>query len=195
MKTYLSSLLLEEQTYFSVSKFTCSPKKESEKWRIHISGKSMYSLYCSQFHTDFLQWMSIHYGSTYQNYTELLCDTLGQHHCKNHSQLYSLYNTKLRHQIQFLRVRCHQGLSMKRGSVFRIPHIQWVYPMPYSILLHKPHWNLGPGFISISPARMIRINKFVPFEGLKLRSPSELLRFPSFLILAKHWETLLWECL
>ena len=50
--------------------------------------------------------------------------------------------------------------------------------------LHKPHWNLGPGFISISPARMIRINKFVPFEGLKLRSPSELLRFPSFLILA-----------
>ena len=29
---------------------------------------------------------------------------------------------------------------------------------------------------------MIRINKFVPFEGLKLRSPSELLRFPSFLI-------------
>ena len=61
--------------------------------------------------------------------------------------------------------------------------------------LHKPHWNLGPRFISISTVRMIRINKFVPFEGLKLRSPSELLRFPSFLILAKHWDTLLWECL
>ena len=61
--------------------------------------------------------------------------------------------------------------------------------------LHKSHWNLGPGFISISPARMIRINKFVPFEGLKLRSPSELLRFPSFLILVKHWDTLLWDCL
>ena len=29
VKTYLSSLLLEE--LFSVSKFTCSPKKESEK--------------------------------------------------------------------------------------------------------------------------------------------------------------------
>ena len=28
--------------------------------------------------------------------------------------------------------------------------------------------------------------KFVPFEGLKLRSPSELLRFSSFLILAKY---------
>ena len=32
--------------------------------------------------------------------------------------------------------------------------------------LHEPHWNLRPGFILISPARMIRINKFVPFEGL-----------------------------
>ena len=61
--------------------------------------------------------------------------------------------------------------------------------------LHKPHWNLGPGFISISPARMIRINKFVHFHGLKLHNPSERLRFPSFLILAKRWDTLLWECL
>ena len=34
---------------FSVSKFTYSPKKKS--WRIHISGKSMYSLNFSQFHT------------------------------------------------------------------------------------------------------------------------------------------------
>ena len=96
--------------------------------------------------------MGIHYGSTYHNcHTELLCDPLGQHHCKDHnqlyslyntnplgqhhckdhSQLYSLYNTKLRHQIQFLGVRCHQGLSMKRGNVFRIPHIQGVYPIPY----------------------------------------------------------------
>ena len=37
--------------------------------------------------------------------------------------------------------------------------------------LHVRHWNLGPGFISISPAKIIRINKFVPFEGLKLRNP------------------------
>ena len=42
----------------------------------------MYSLNCSQFHTEFLQWMSIHYGSTYHNcHTELLCDPLEQHHC------------------------------------------------------------------------------------------------------------------
>ena len=128
--------------------------------------------------------MSIHYGSTYHNcHTELLCDPLEQHHCKDHSQLYSLYNTKLHYQIQFLRVCCHQGLSMKRGSVCRIPHIQGVYPMPYSTFCIS---HIGTWVISISPARMIRINKFVPFEGLKLRSPSEFLRFPSFLILAKH---------
>ena len=112
----------------------------------HISGKSMYSLYCSQFHTEFLQWMSIHYGSTYHTcHTELLCDPLEQHHCKDHSQLYSLYNTKLHHQIQFLRVRCHQGLSMKRGSIFRIPHIQEIYLMPYSTfcISHIKTWDLG----------------------------------------------------
>ena len=133
VKTYISSLLLDEQTYFQFSSSPVHQRRNPKSIRIHISGKSMYSLYCSQFHTEFLQWMSIHYGSTYHNcHTELLCDPLGQHHCKVHSQLYSLYNTKLRHHIQFLRVRCHQVLSMKRGSVFSILHIQGVYPMPYS---------------------------------------------------------------
>ena len=56
------------------------------------------------------------YGSTYHCRTEVLCDHLGQCHCKDHSQLYSLYNTKLRHQIQFLRARRHQVLNMKRGT-------------------------------------------------------------------------------
>ena len=130
---------------FSVPKFTCSPKKESEKLKNSHFGQ-IHVQFCSQFHTEFLQWMSIHYGSTYHNcHTELLYDPLGQHHCKGHSQLYSLYNTKLRHQIQFLRVRCHQGLSMKRGSVFRIPHIQGVYPMPYSTfcISHIETWDVG----------------------------------------------------
>ena len=85
---------------FSISKFTYSPKKESEMLK---------NLHFGQIHVQFilftvsywfLQWMSIHYGSTYHNcHTELLCDPLGQHLCKDHSQLYSLYNTKLRHQI------------------------------------------------------------------------------------------------
>ena len=127
------------------------------------------------------------YGSTYHNcHTELLCDPLGQHHCKDHSQLYSLYNTNLRHQIQFLRFRCHQGLSIKRGRVFRIPHIHGVIPIPYSTfcISHIETWDRV--FISISPARMLSIKNFVPFDGFKLRSPSERLRFPSFLISAKH---------
>ena len=34
---------------FSISKFTCSPKKESEKL------KKIEKLFCSQFHTEFLQ--------------------------------------------------------------------------------------------------------------------------------------------
>ena len=44
---------------------------------------------------------------------------------------------------------------------------------------------MGPGFISISPAKMMRMSKFVPFDGLKLRNPSELLHLPSFLVHAK----------
>ena len=97
----------EDLSFFSFVRGT-NQRRNQKSWRIHISGKSMYSLYCSQFHTEFLQWMSIHYGSTYHNcHTELLCDPLEQHHCKDHSQLYSLYNTKLHHRIQFLRVRCH----------------------------------------------------------------------------------------
>ena len=32
--------------------------------------------------------------------------------------------------------------------------------------LQRRHWNLGPGFISISPAKMIKIIKLVPFEGI-----------------------------
>ena len=88
--------------------------------------------------------MSIHYGSTYHNcHTELLCDPLEQHHCKGHSQLYSLYNTKLRQQIQFLRVSCHHGLNMKRESVFRILHIQGVYLLPTFCISHIETWDLG----------------------------------------------------
>ena len=47
--------IVRRTNLFSVSKFTYSPKKESEKLKIHISGKSMYSLNCSQSHTEFLQ--------------------------------------------------------------------------------------------------------------------------------------------
>ena len=34
-------------------------------------------------------------------------------------------------------------------------------------LLQRRHRDLGPMFISISPAKLMRRSKFVPFEGLK----------------------------
>ena len=46
--------------------------------------------------------------------------------------------------------------------------------------LHSRHRNLGPGFISMSPVRMMRVSRLVPLEGLKFCRPSELLRLPSF---------------
>ena len=124
MKTYLSSLLLKEQTYFQFPSSPVHQRRNQKSWRIHISGKSMYSLYCSQFQTEFLQWMIIHYGSTYHNcHTELLCDPLEQHHCKDHSQLYSLYNTKLHHQIQFLRIcTAPSDQATKRLDKFSLFH-------------------------------------------------------------------------
>ena len=102
--------LLKGTDLFSVSKFTCSQKKESEKL------KNSHSFYFSQFHSEFLQWMSIHYGSTYHNcHTKLLCDHFGQCHCIDHRKLYSLKNTKLRHQIQLF----------KSSSSPRFEHEAW----------------------------------------------------------------------
>ena len=136
------------ETYFQFPSSPVHQRRNQKKWRIHISGKSMYSLYCSQFHTEFLQWMKIHYG--YHNcHTELHCDPLGQHHCKDHSQLYSLYNTKLRHQIQFLRVRCHQGWAWSVEAFLAFLILKESIRCLTVPFLHKPHWNLGPGFISI----------------------------------------------
>ena len=88
-------------------------------------------------------------------------------------------------------------LASKNAHCFTVCTIPWaiVWFWCLAIFLQRRHWNLEPGFISISPARMIRINKFVLFEGLKLRSPSELLQFPSFLILAQNWDSLLSEFL
>ena len=38
----------------------------------------------------------------------------------------------------------------------------------FTVFLHSRHRNLGPGFISMSPARMMRVSRLVPLEGLKL---------------------------
>ena len=167
---------------FSVSKFTCSPKKESEKLKNSHFG---------QIHVQFVLltvscWVSVMNEHVWPFRTAPL--------------------QRPQSALQFVQYQASSPDSiLKSSSSPRFEHEAWKrfshssHSLSLSdalqYFLHKPHWNLGPGFISISPARMIRINKFVPFDGLKLRNPSELLRLPSFLILAKHWDTLLWECL
>ena len=59
MKTYLSSLLLEEQTYTQFPSSPVRQRRNQRSWRIHISGKSIYSLYFSQFHTEFQNLFSV----------------------------------------------------------------------------------------------------------------------------------------
>ena len=181
---------------FSVSKFTCSPKKESEKLKNSHFG---------QIHVQFVLltvscWVSVmNEHSLWIHISQL----------SHWTALWPFRTAPLQRPQSALQFVQYQASSpdsiLKSSSSPRFEHEAWKrlshssHSMSLSdalqYFLHKPHWNLGPGFISISPARMIRINKFVPFDGLKLRNPSELLRLPSFLILAKHWDTLLWECL
>ena len=47
---------------------------------------------------------------------------------------------------------------------------------------------LGPGFVPMSPARIIKIARLVPFDELKQRNLSELLRLPNFLMLVQQCE-------
>ena len=48
--------------------------------------------------------------------------------------------------------------------------------------------TLEPGFVLMSPARIIRIARLVPFDELKRRNLSQLMRLPSFLLLVKQCE-------
>ena len=104
---------------FSVSKFTCSPKKESEKLKNSHFG---------QIHVQFVLFTVSYWVSAMNKHSLWIHISQLSHRTAlwpfrtaslqrpqsvvttvscNHSQLYSLYNTKLHHQIQFLRVRCH----------------------------------------------------------------------------------------
>ena len=153
---------------FSVSKFIYSPKNKPERLKNSHFG---------QIHVQFVSFTVSYWVSATNEHSLWIHISQPSHWTalwpfrttplQRPQSIYSLYNT-------------HSSHSRSLSDALQY-------------FLHKPHWNLRPAFISISPARMVRINKFVPFEGLKLRSPSELLRFPSFLILAKHWDTLLWE--
>ena len=182
---------------FSVSKFTCSPKKESKKLKNSHFG---------QIHVQFVLltvscWVSVMNGHSLWIHISQL---------SHWTALWPFKTAPLQRPQSVLQFVQYQASSpdsiLKSSSSPRFEHEAWKRFLHSShsvslsdalqYFLHKPHWNLGPGFISISAARMIRINKFVPFDGLNyVISQTELLRLPSFLILAKHWDTLLWECL
>ena len=182
-KTQFSFLLSGDQIYFDFLSLTDHQKKDRKSWKIHILGKSRYSLYFANFHTEILWWKSIHCDPTSHNcHTELPCNLSEQHCYIIHNQLCSLCNTKIHFLIPILTVHCLQDWRMMRESAFHSPRIRRPYLMPCNMFLQRQHWNMGPGFISISPARMRRVIKLVPFEDLKLCNPSELLRFPSSLV-------------
>ena len=151
----------------------------------------MYNQILIHFHIQPLLWMSIHCESTSRNHrTELPYEHWEQHHCTGRNQPCSLCNTSHYCQFQSLTSRQLPSLSILHESVFRSQYIWSPCPTPCSIFCkdYTGTWDLGPGFVSMSPARIIRIARLVPFDELKRRNLSELLRLPSFLMLVKQCE-------
>ena len=135
-KTQFSFLLSGDQIYFDFLSLTNHPKKKKKmkSWKIHILGKSRYSLYFAKFHTEILWWKSIHCEPTSHNcHTEIPCELSEQHRCIIHSQHCSLCNTKINSLIPILIVHCLQVWRMMRESAFHSPRIRWPYPMPCNI--------------------------------------------------------------
>ena len=184
-KTQFSFLLSGDQIYFDFLSLTDHQKKNQKSWKMHVLGKSRYILYFAKFHTEILWWKSIHCEPTSHNcHTELPYDLSEQHHGIIHRQLCSLCNIKIHFLIPIL---TSLSPSLAHDAWKRFSQSSHSTALQY--FLQRRHWNLGPGFISISPARMRRVIRLVPFEGLKLRNLSELLQFPSFLVYAKKWDT------
>ena len=176
---------------FSVSKFTCSPKKESEKLK---------NSHFRQIHVQFVLFTISYWVSAMNEHSLWIHISQLSHR----TALWPFRTAPLpgpQSALQFVQYQAPSPDSILKSSLsLRFEHEAWKRFSHSShsrslsdalqYFLHKPHWNLGPGFISISPARIIRINKFVPFEGLKLHSPSELLQFPSFQIYLPSTEIL-----
>ena len=107
-----------------------------------------------------------------------------------HRQLCNLRSTKYQLPIHvFFQMLYCEVLNMSHEIAFcSLLHSTTLYDaLLYLYFLQSLHWNLGPGFISISPANINNTAKFVPCERLKVNNPSELLRFPSSRTLAKYW--------
>ena len=149
----------------------------------------MYNQILIHFHIQPLLWMSIHCESTSRNHrTELPYEHWEQHHCTGRNQPCSLCNTNHYCQFQFLTSHQLPSLSILHESVFRCQNIRSTYPSSCSIFLKRLHRDLGPGFDSMPPARIIMIARLVSFDELQRRNLSEILRLPSFLMLVKQCE-------
>ena len=162
---------------FSVSKFTCSPKKESEKLKNSHFG---------QIHVQFVLFTVSYWVSAMNEHSLWIHISQLSHR----TALWPFTTAPLQRPqsaLQFVQYQAPSPDSILKSSLSpRFEHKAWKRFSHSShsrsrsnalqYFLHKPHWNLGPGFISISPARMIRINKFVPFESLRT---SAISKFPN----------------
>ena len=174
---------LGDQIYSDSPDSIVQQRKSPKSWKTHILDKSMYNQILIHFHIQPLLWMNLHCESTSRNHlTELPYEHWEQHHCTGRNQPCSLCNTNPYCQFQSLTSHQLQSLSILHESVFRSQYIQ----TPSNTFFAKT--TLGPGFVSVSPARIIRIARLVPFEELKQRNFSKLLRLLIFLMLVKQYE-------
>ena len=101
--------------------------------------------------------------------------------------------------LQFVQYQSLSPVSIfNKSSAPKFEHFAWkrfsqsVHSITLSdnlqYFLQRLHRDLGPGFVSMSPARIIRIARLVSFDELKRCNLSELLRLPSFLMLVKQCE-------
>ena len=142
---------------FSVSTFTCSPKTESEK---------LENSHFGQIHVQFVLFTVSYWVSAMNEHS--LWIHISQ---LSHWTALWLFRTaplqRPQSALQFVQYQAPSpNIILKSSLSQRFEHEAWErFSHSWSLsdalqyFLHKPHWNLGPGFISIYPARMIRINK------------------------------------
>ena len=170
-----SCLLPRDQACLTVQSCTEYQRKNQRSWALHILGISRCSLYFPKFHIHRVKCMNIHYVSTFHmSHIALPYDHSRLRGCTVRSPLWNLRNTKYQFPIQFFRMPRCQVLNMLHENAFCRLHTPPPYLMFNSTFLQSLHWNLGPGFISISPANINNTTKLVPCEGLKVLNPSEV---------------------
>ena len=132
--------------------------------------------------------MSIHCESTSRNHrTELPYEHWEQHHCTGRSQPCSLCNTNHYSKFQFLTSHQLPSLSILHESVIHSRNIRSPCPIPGSIFC-KDYTGTWVCFdIPSQDYQDCQVSaRLVPFDELKQRNLSGLLRLSSFLMLVKQ---------